>query len=502
MPRLQSIQAANLGQVEARTSVTAFGHADDHFQLVATIASRLDPSLASDEARACTSPKSSWKERRDALVGLGMRSGGELDVVDVDALDVGVEKEGERWADLQLREDRALFLAELVLLAARTGWRLVRPAPTLKTSDLLRSVGAEYLNASAPDPLDTLDDPLLRVGLQAVAPEVRGVASWLLGESLVDPPSLRRLLEEEGEERATQLVIGVAYDVLPRGVRETALALAAIREEVPINVIIGPFDQRDRPAIDLDARHVPRRHVAKLLRCGFLQSRGLGENRVVRMPRSVRQFLEPRAWTRSATSAKKAHGIMVGEAGDQVEAVVARHWHAVCAGDTAAALETAKFYVSDLRILAYRLSKEERAYATAADLYQRVVDADDQDAYAWEYLGYNLARAAGRTQCSPPHRPRIEEALRRATDLDPTNPLYRGRLLGYLGRCGEDITDAFGKGISEFAGRYRGPGVTWFAEPVLRELGSGRAPKHLGTIRGQWGEFLGRYDRLRPLLAS
>lgn len=502
MPRLQSIQAANLGQVEARPSVTAFGHADDHFQLVATIASRLDPSLASDEARVCTSPRSSWNERRDALVRLGMRSGGELDVIDVDALDVGVAAGAERWADLQLREDRALFLAELVFLAARTGWRLVRPAPTPKTSDLLRSVGAEYVTVAAPDTLSALDDPLLRVGLQAVAPEVRGVASWLLQGHRVDAPSLRRLLEEEGDERATQLVVGVAYDLLPRSVRETALGLAAIREEVPINGVIGPFIQRDETAIDLDARGAPRKHVSQLLACGFLQSRRLGEHRVVRMPRSVRQFLEPRAWTRSAAGAKKSHALMVQETGDEVEAVVSRHWHAVCAGDTVAALETAAFYVSDLRILAYRLSKEEREYATAADLYQRVVDADDQDAYAWEYLGYNLARAAGGTRCAPSQRPRIEGALRRATELDPANPLYRGRLLGYLGRCGDDITEAFATGISEFAGRYRGPGVTWFAEPVLSELRTARAAAQLRTIREQWGEVLGRYDRLRPFLAS
>ena len=502
MSRLQSIQVASLGQVELNSAVTAYGHADDHFQLVATIAGRLDPFLASDEARACTSPKSSWKERRDALVRLGMSKATTLDIIDIDALDVGVEDEGERWADLQLREDRALFLAELVLLADRAGWRLIRPAPSPKTSDLLRSVGSEYSSRGAPDLLARLDDALLRVGLQAVAPEVRGVASWLLGDGLVDPPSLRRLLEEEGEVRATQLVIGVAYDSLPRSVRETALSLAMVREEVPINGVIGPFQQGDQPKIDLDTRGVPCRHVDQLLKCGFLQRRSPGQESVVRMPRSVRQFLEPRAWARSATGAKKTHTIMLSQTGEETETLVSRHWHAVCAGDTQAAVDTARFYVSDLRIIAYRLSKEEGAYATAADLYQRVVEADGQDAYAWEYLGFNLARAAGRDQCSQSFRPRIEEALRRATQLDPTNPLYQGRLLGYLGRCGEDITGAFATGISEFAGRYRGPGVTWFAEPVLRELRAGRAADQLRMICGQWGPLLGRYDRLQPLLKS
>lgn len=502
MARLQSIQAANLAQIDLRPAVTAYGHADDHFQLVATIASRLDPSLTTDAARACTSPRSSWKDRRDALVKLGMSTASTLDIIDIDALDVGVEDQGNRWADLRLREDRALFLAELVLLAGRAGWRLIRPAPTPATSVLLRSVGSEHISAGEPDQIERLDDALLRVGLQAVAPEVRAVAIWLLRDRLVDPPSLRRLLEEEGEVQATQLVLGVAYDSLPRSIRETALSLAMIREEVPINGVVGPFFQSDQPKIDLDAHGVPRRHVAKLLECGFLQRRDLERESVVRMPRSVRQFLEPRAWTRSAAGAKKAHATMLGQQGEELDDLVSRHWHAVSAGDTQAAVETARFYVSDLRILAYRLSKEEGAYATAADLYKRVVDADNQDAYAWEYLGYNLARAAGQKQCSSAQRLRIEAALRQATQLDPTNPLYRGRLLGYLSRCGEDITDAFATGIREFAGRYRGPGISWFAEPVLRDLGASRSREQLHAICRQWGTLLGRHDRLRPLLTS
>lgn len=74
---------------------------------------------------------------------------------------------------------------------------------------------------------------------------------------------------------------------------------------------------------------------------------------------------------------------------------------------------------------AWSLSVEFRDFAGAAELYQRRVQEDATDAYAWHYLGFNLQRSRG-------SREAVEAAYRNAIERDPTNPWWNSRLVTFL----------------------------------------------------------------------
>lgn len=71
------------------------------------------------------------------------------------------------------------------------------------------------------------------------------------------------------------------------------------------------------------------------------------------------------------------------------------------------------------------LSVDYRAYAEAAALYQRCIEHDDHDAYAWHYLGFNLERA----ETDPS---RAEHAYQSAVRIEPDNPWWNGRNVTFL----------------------------------------------------------------------
>lgn len=128
------------------------------------------------------------------------------------------------------------------------------------------------------------------------------------------------------------------------------------------------------------------------------------------------------------------------------------------------AFETATFYATDLRELAIRLSKR-NDWKSASGVYRKIVDKlDPDDAYAWEYLAYNLVRLD-----PVQHADDILSAYAKAHDLDPTNPLYHGRLLGFRGRLGQEIRSEFQNAIALYNWR----GVDRFASEVLKSLKRG-----------------------------
>jgi hypothetical protein len=127
----------------------------------------------------------------------------------------------------------------------------------------------------------------------------------------------------------------------------------------------------------------------------------------------------------------------------------------------------------------------------AAELFQEVVDRfDATDAYAWEYLGYNLARANDASQ-----NERILKAYERAYNLWRKNPLYHGRLLGFRGKLGMYVAPEVMRGLDRYVSEYRdeSDAVSYFAETALTGLRRGGQQAQLDEILSRRRSILERF---------
>jgi len=165
------------------------------------------------------------------------------------------------------------------------------------------------------------------------------------------------------------------------------------------------------------------------------------------------------------------------DAEDEIEA----HYHAVAARDFDLATSTAKYYGTDLRILAYRLSVS-GDYEGAAKVYRYVTENyDPTDAYSWEYYAYNLARSPNGALS----KDAVLQAYEKAVELAKDNPLYRGRLLGYRAELGEPVDGIVSEAcklIAFYQMTVGSSAVTYFAEPVLNGLGRAKRPAAARSI--------------------
>jgi tetratricopeptide (TPR) repeat protein len=218
------------------------------------------------------------------------------------------------------------------------------------------------------------------------------------------------------------------------------------------------------------------------------------------MPRSVRAFLERHAMTGIPDEIGVAHRRLASPHLERgVESRLEVHHHAVRvhpagSDDIERALATAYYYAADLREMAFRLSAAERKHAEAAGIYERIVGIDPTDAYAWEYLGLNLALAHKDDGPLPDAvRARILEAYENAIayDRNGDNPLYHGRFLGFRARLGEDIAHEFDQKMHRY--RRSPAAVGYFAESVLNGVPAG--PKRRALIE-RWKDTLAKYERL------
>ncbi len=71
------------------------------------------------------------------------------------------------------------------------------------------------------------------------------------------------------------------------------------------------------------------------------------------------------------------------------------------------------------------VSRVLREYRQAARIFESAVDRFPQDAYSWHYLAWNLDRAGG-------SRKRVEQAYRKAIELEVDNPWWNQRFVSYL----------------------------------------------------------------------
>lgn len=468
----------------------AYGDHDDHLRLAVLIAEhvRARSPRVEEEARACMEGTSSWPDRLEALRGLlkkaaeSWREGCLLGIGDLDAL---YPTGGDVWDDVLSMRERQDFFKELLVSIDGGGWLVLRTSP----SD---AVSGELIGSSAERRLGSEEQsPIPEEGLELVTPECRPVATWLVREGHLRPRDIERIAAVDEDLDAHLLML--ACGALPPSARDTAKLLSVVRPPQAANGMMGDFRWGEGAP---SAEAVPRRAVERLQECGFLQP-GSGdstpERKLLRMPRVIRTWLQGLARMSLRGEVERTHRRLAEQPIDDQPAasVVEAHFHAVQLGDVELAMRTSRFYRSDLRVLATRLSRHERRWSDAARLFQFIVDGDPRDAYAQEYLAYNLARRGA-------DRERVLAAYKAAHDIDPGNPLYHGRLLGFLAeRLEGDISGEFDRGMELYKksverGR-RKDAVTYFAEPVLNGLRRGQQHSLEKDLLERWGNTLARY---------
>ena len=444
----------------------AFGEPDDHLRLASLIADAvtkadvvtktLDPAAAATlrgVARRLTDDRGprSWRDRRtDFIEVTRLMPSGTVVLRDPDAFAETYALDGAAdWDDATLYRERGEFFESLMEPIARGAIELERTAPDPRFSKRLANAAVSardaHVNPAAPY-------------ASLVGPDAHGALGWLLQKNYLNEDAVDELIEEGVGPKLDRHLLLVAYDHLPRATREAAYRLAVLRGEQALNGAIGPFAVQTRPA----ATAVTRAQVEDLLSCGFLR-RTTSDGRV-RMPRIVRDFVLARADAENPDSVAKDHELAFAhlEQFDDPSLIecIERHHHAVHGLLVEQAIATATLYATDLRELAIRLSRKEQ-WLDAAEIYRKIVELDPADAYAWEYLGYNLARdQPGK------HTDEILKAYEKAYEIEPANPLYHGRLLGFRGGVGLNIRAEFGRWI----GIYTYNGVDRFASEVLKGL--------------------------------
>lgn len=508
----------------------AHGEPDDHLRLTVLLADALGARSSGaqlrEAAETCKTAKNvSWKTRLDALSYLlehapppeGRKYGALL--VDIDALDTRTKRPDELWDDRDFCRQRGELLEVVLDAVGEGGWLVVRTNPSsesLQRLDSVRDLGfIETEEATlGPDEAETA----LGAPPGALSPECRPLLAWIVRTGTLPVRDIGRLLEAGEAGGFEKDILGVAYEAIPSHARKAAKRLAALRGFQPKNGMLGPFHLLDDAvpgevelaadaALRLGASTLPMeaRAVRCLTECGFLQpGPARGGHPTLRMPRAVRAHLLPLAKLWDPDLIEGQHRVWGAASIDDLalDEQLETHFHAVQGGNLEDSLRTARYYVTDLRALAFRLSHEER-HAEAAEVYRTIVrDFDPEDAYAWEYLAFNLAFANGQAPLSGERAEEIRRAYVTACELDPKNPLYQGRLLGLRAQLGEDVRIEFHRGMKRYLAKHgeHSKAISYFAEPVMRGMlrGSGRA-----TLRGTIEPFLSvlaKHKQIQPLL--
>jgi hypothetical protein len=353
--------------------------------------------------------------------------------------------------------------------ATAGGWILVRTSRTqaLATSTVFDDLDLE--REIAPDTKQIPEEARL------FAPECRPIASWLVERDVLRPRDLAEV--ERTVKCPEEHLVDLAYESLPPVARNAVSILTALRAPQALNGCYGrlPFDA---DAIHASARSLPATTRAVLVDSGLIQPTwGSGP---WRMPRIVRARLAQLAQMMVAVELQEVHRSQAEPgASTDAETQVEAHYHAICTGDIELSKRTAVYYGSELSEVATRLSlgaqdvqelsEKKRLFTAAADLFHHVVtNFDDTDAYAWEYYGYNRARADSADAAE------ILEAYRRAFTLRPGNPLYHGRLLGFRAELGQRIVEEAIASVHQYAlDAPERESVSFFIEAVMKGLWRG-----------------------------
>lgn len=452
--------------------VTAYGDSDDHLRLTVLIAEVLR-SAAPDAAKVClTATNNSWSARYSALREL-LRAARltqskpevVLRVRDTQALPEGEPSGFARWDDATFARERSQ-LHGLLARESREG--------------VVALVGA----VGDPDATDVLE---------RFHEDLRPLALWLRDAGHVDEATLAGYIRRERPEH----VLTVMWDVIERHAREAALRLSAFRAPQRLNGVFGPLTLCTTPVDGVGLASVSRAAVDTLLEMGLLRPVP-GTPGEVEFPRLVRTFLRAFATVYSPADLQGDHKTIADKLPEaSTETVIERHHHAVLGRDATLARSTARFYGADLRTIAREASLD-GDHPTAAALYEEIVTHfDPRDAYAWEYLGYNLWRPFWRNLHGMPDglRTRVDEALVKACTVDPANarnPLFIGRLLGFRGALGQNVSTEFARRVRVFkvqlrrGAEDRQSSLSWMAEQVRSAFASVGAQDRYTQLCQPW----------------
>jgi hypothetical protein len=364
-----------------------------------------------------------------------------------------------RWHDGAFRRERNELFALLLDSFADGGWELFRPEPRSSTTGKLDERDCDLVEPPASTHGASDDEERLAAALDALLlPAIRPLAEKLVENEHLRARELSRMLEAASSaEGANDTILEIAYDVLSADAIEAGKRLSLLRGPQRWNGVAGPFALRDG---DLDWTAdlcgVPLDAAREIVRGGWLPmcTEPDGRKRVA-MANALRAFLEERATTTGAARVRREHRWLAGRAPAGVEESVEIHHHAVESGDGALARSTGEHYGADLRRIAYARSKREDAtsadFEAAADIYRVIVrEFDSEDAYAWHYLGYNLAMQHRERPLPPAIEREIVDAYAQASRCEPTNPLYKGREVGFLARIGRNVQADLKAGIARF----------------------------------------------------
>lgn len=439
----------------------AYAERDDAQRLAVLIASHVskvatEGSEARLQAKRCLEPRATWKQRvallREALDALP-----DLDhfatIWDVDAL---IPSGREDFNDDRTQTQRAQLLKALAPSIDRGGWVLVRTNPKPSSPDL----------ASLDVDLEIDDETALPAEYEPFAPECRGIAQWLVRIEALRPADLAEIVRTVKDFNTH--IVRLAIDVLPRHIRESlALAASVLRAPQHVNGAFGPLawgDAGKQPT----AQTIPKNAFTVLADGGFLQKvDSEGHWRFVRSVRSEAKVVSRLVVEESVRSLERRLATEVGIA-SPLEAKLEAHFYAVRLGDVELATKTASAYGSELRELAIQLSREEHRHLEAAHLFEHIVTRfDETDAYAWEYLGFNLALVE-----DPNAYPKVLHAYQQAHKHWPENPLYHGRLLGFRAQIGDNVDSDIVRSIGHYVQAYgdEREGVSHFAQTAIMGL--------------------------------
>ena len=486
---LKIITGTQIPDLQGVPVFVAHGEPDDHLRLTVLLAHALGGQAGrgqvSDAIETCKRPQAPWRERRDALAYLFQKRAPPPDgtrchavIVDIDALDPGPLRGDTLWDDRHFCRQRAELLDVVLEGMSHGGFVVVRSRPSTEVSLKL-----ERLQGEESDSSEVAADPLLDALLDVVSPECRPVLLWIVNSNVLRVSDVGQALEAGERGGFETFVIGVAYEAIPSYARRAAKRLSALRGLQPRNGRLGPISLHLEghggtslvpgtgapTALRSDAITLDARAVHHLERCGFLQPGPMYDGHAsLRMPRAVRSYLSSLAALSMPDVIEHQHRTWGSAPLDHLPLAeqLEVHHHAVHGGVLEDALTTARYYESDLRTLAFRLSQDGR-HAESAEIYRRLKGADPGDAYAWEYFAWNLALAAGR-ELSAERVTEIDGAFKKAYELDRKNPLYHGRFLGFRAQAKIDVTAEFHKGMKKYLTEYadQPEAISYFAEPV------------------------------------
>lgn len=434
------------------------GDSDEHLRLSVLIASALGTPATAEAVETACSPRSSWEARSRALEEVLARAeppskGSPLGVlVDLDALFESAGSIDLVWDDATFRSERREFIEIVLHAVAAGGWLLVRPDPCVALSLRLEDVGTHDHEEDHAAEVTASEPP-------AFSAVVREIVSSLVRLELLDHVGMERW---EHQDKPVGEIIELALEQFSPHTLAAGARLSHERMPLERNGRCGPFSwnlpQSEPLGMDRDA-------FDTLTQRGFLLATEIGDQAPRWMPRAVRRAFS----ARRQEPAEPVHGGLswcrdLHVPSQSIEA----HWHAIMAGDAERALATARYYLNDLREIAKRHSASRR-WHDAAEIYARILEHDDSDAYAWEYWGYNLARLDDDAD-APRRTEAIERAYARAHALAPSNPLYHGRMLGFaLRRHTATIEDAH-RVCAYYRHLYGQTAVEWFGWQVAQAL--------------------------------